>query len=92
MRKYNFGRMTPEPLRRKAFLLPALATGTCGNIAASFTAFPLLVPAVVLPSGVLFPNYGGTCTISGRSAALRHLFRQTGKKLIISFLSGLGIA
>lgn len=95
--QYNFDEMGrhlegsgPNYNHKQAFLSLILATGTCGSIPGQFTVSPSLALAATLLSGALSPVYGGTCTSSGRSAAIRGLFPTAGKMLILTFWAVLG--
>lgn len=72
------GKIKPEPLRKKGFLLPILATGIYGSIPGWFIVFPLLVLVAGLPFGVLSQICGGICTGSARFAGILVLCRITG--------------
>lgn len=42
-------------------------------------SIPVMVPAAVLPCGVLCPDYGGICTTCAPYAVIRVWFRHTGR-------------
>lgn len=84
MKKYDFKKMgdiwknEARTITESGFLLPILATGTCGSIPGWFIVFPLLVLVAGLPFGVLSLIYGGIFTGSARYAGILRLFRITG--------------